>query len=183
MPLTKHVHRAGSTSPVGSGSVQSHSTESKPPSKGQNYSNIPIELLKCSRCRTLYLPKRYIMLVHCSSALTVSAHRGICCTALVGRSGGVRLTVSFGITRTLSSQRCSARQQVCTQMAAEERAAAAEHSRKAWEMFKSWGSPKHFVAPMVDQASCSGLVILFLHACRFQWRLSQATSDVSCHCA
>ena len=43
-------------------------------------------------------------------------------------------------------------------MAAEERAAAAEHSRKAWEMFRGWGSPKYFVAPMVDQASCSGLI-------------------------
>jgi L-asparaginase II len=26
-----------------------------------------------------------------------------------------------------------------------------DHSRQAWELFRSWGSPQYFVAPMVDQ--------------------------------
>lgn len=27
----------------------------------------------------------------------------------------------------------------------------ASHCQRAWEMFRSWGSPKYYVAPMVDQ--------------------------------
>ena len=30
-------------------------------------------------------------------------------------------------------------------------ATASAHSQQAWEMFRSWGSPQYFVAPMVDQ--------------------------------
>ncbi len=28
---------------------------------------------------------------------------------------------------------------------------AAAHSQRGWDMFRNWGSPKYFVAPMVDQ--------------------------------
>lgn len=62
---------------------------------------------------------------------------------------------------------CSTDKLVCSKrasstaaaMPAQEPEAATAHSQRAWETFRSWGSPQNFVAPMVDQVPGSQPVL------------------------
>jgi hypothetical protein len=92
------------------------------------------------------------MLAQHSIVLRLSTDRALHCGALLRSPASLQSQRIASGARASSSQPCSGAQRPISQMAAQERAAS-EHTRKAWDMFRSWGSPKYFVAPMVDQVS------------------------------